>query len=128
VAEKASLLSDLRALAEEEKSLEEFNRRLISIRTLHEKKGSFVERLDQLGLVATTGRLLSSDPMGTPWPVRYGAAGGPNQVVSASGRPTWVRSPTQATYPSGRINTAVGAVTKPSAGSSHAPTYSASIN
>ena len=45
---------------------------------------------------------------------RYAAAGGPNQVVSASASPGWVRSPTQATYPSGRINTAVGAVTAPS--------------
>ena len=39
-----------------------------------------------------------------------------------------VRSPTQATYPSDRINTAVGAVTAPSTGSSHRPTYSASIS
>ena len=61
-------------------------------------------------------------------PVRYAAVGGPNQVVSASASPSWVRSPTQATYPSGRINTAVGAVTAPSAGSSHVPTYLASIN
>ena len=61
-------------------------------------------------------------------PVRYAAAGGPNQVVSASTSPSWVRSPTQATYPSGRINTAVGAVTAPIAGSSHVPTYLASIN
>ncbi len=58
---------------------------------------------------------------------RYAAVGGPNQVVSASASPGWVRSPTQATYPSGRISTAVGAVTAPSAGSSHVPTYSASI-
>ncbi len=34
-------------------------------------------------------------------------------MVSASASPSWVRSPTQATYPSGRINTAVGAVTAP---------------
>src|SRR5207247_4727694 len=58
--------------------------------------------------------------------VRYAAVGGPNQVVSASTSPSWVRSPNQATYPSGRINTAVGAVTAPSAGSSHLPTYLAS--
>jgi hypothetical protein len=58
----------------------------------------------------------------------YPAVGGPNQVVSASAGPSWVRSPTQATYPSGRINTAAGAVTAPSAGSSHVPTYFASIN
>ncbi len=49
----------------------------------------------------------------------HAATGGPNQVVSASASPCWVRSPTQATYPSGRIKTAVGAVTAPSAGSSH---------
>ena len=55
--------------------------------------------------------------------VRYAAAGGPNQVVSASARPGWVGSPTQATYPSGRISTAVGAGTVPIAGSSHAPSY-----
>ena len=35
-------------------------------------------------------------------------------------------SPTHATYPSGRINTAVGAATAPSTGSSHAPAYRAS--
>ena len=29
-------------------------------------------------------------------PERYAAVGGPNQVVSASGSPGWVRSPTQA--------------------------------
>jgi hypothetical protein len=45
--------------------------------------------------------------------VRYAAAGGPNQVVSASTSPVWVRSPTQATYPSGRTRTAAGAVTAP---------------
>ena len=53
--------------------------------------------------------------------MRYAAVGGPNQVVSASASPGWVRSPTQATYPSGRTNTAVGAVTGPRAGSSHGP-------
>ena len=58
----------------------------------------------------------------------YAAVGGPNQVVSASASPSWVRSPTQATYPSGRINTAVGAVTAPSAGSSHVPAYLASTS
>ena len=56
-------------------------------------------------------------------PVGYAAAGGPNQVVSASVSPRWADSPTQATYPSGRINTAVGAMTGPIVGSSHAPTY-----
>jgi hypothetical protein len=59
---------------------------------------------------------------------RYVAVGGPNQVVSASVSPGWVRSPTQATYPSGRITTAAGAVTAPSAGSSHVPAYFASID
>ena len=44
-------------------------------------------------------------------------------MVSASASPSWVESPTQATYPSGRINTAVGAVTAPRTGSSHVPTY-----
>src|SRR4030081_4024243 len=58
----------------------------------------------------------------------YAAVGGPNQLVSASASPSWVRSPTQATYPSGRINTAVGAVTTPSTGRSHVPTYLASIS
>jgi hypothetical protein len=63
----------------------------------------------------------------TPNRMSYAAVGGPNQVVSASASPTWARSPTQATYPSGRINTAVGAVTAPSTGSSHGPMYLASI-
>lgn len=67
------------------------------------------------------------DPKNSEWN-SYAAVGGPNQVVRASASPSWVRSPTQATYPSGRINTAVGAVTAPSAGSSHAPTCLASIN
>src|SRR6202035_1729026 len=52
---------------------------------------------------------------------RYAAVGSPNQVVSASASPTWVRSPTQATYPSGRTKTAVGGATTPIAGSSHVP-------
>jgi hypothetical protein len=58
----------------------------------------------------------------------YAAAGGPNQVVSASASCRSVPSPTQATYPSGRINTALGAVTAPNTGSSHTPPYSASIS
>src|SRR6185312_12192898 len=58
----------------------------------------------------------------------YAAFAAPNQVVKASTSPPSDRSPTQATYPSGRINTAVGAGTAPSAGSSHAPWYSASID
>jgi len=61
-------------------------------------------------------------------PVRYAAAGGPNQVVSASAGPPWVRSPTQATCPSDRTKTAIGAVTAPIAGSSEVPPYLASIN
>ena len=47
----------------------------------------------------------------------------PNQVVRASRRPWSVPSPTHATCPSGRINTAVGAETAPNSGSSHPPTY-----
>jgi len=43
----------------------------------------------------------------------------PNHLVSASKSPACVFSPTQATYPSGRINTAVGAVTAPITGSFH---------
>jgi hypothetical protein len=35
--------------------------------------------------------------------VGHAAAGGPNQVSSASGSPSWLRSPTQATYPSGDL-------------------------
>lgn len=59
---------------------------------------------------------------GGSYPRYVVAAGDPNQVVNASMSPCRVWSPTQATYPSGRINTAVGAVITPSAGSSHAPT------
>jgi hypothetical protein len=51
----------------------------------------------------------------------YLTAGDPNHLVNASASPCRVESPTQATYPSGRINTAVGAGTGPSAGSSHLP-------
>jgi hypothetical protein len=58
----------------------------------------------------------------------YAAVGGPNQVVSASGSPGWVGSPVQATYPSGRMSTAAGAVTAPSTGSSHVPAYLASVS
>ena len=62
------------------------------------------------------------------WACPLGAHGDPNQVVSASRKPASVPSPTQATYPSGRIRTAAGASTGPSAGSSHVPTYSASTS
>src|SRR5215475_2812124 len=68
------------------------------------------------------------DHRGRGKPVRYADAGGPNQVVSASASPSSVRSPTQATYPSGLTNTAVGAATTPIAGSSHAPPYPALIS
>lgn len=44
----ASLLFDLHALAVEEGSQGEFNRRLASIRTRHEKKGKFIERLTRI--------------------------------------------------------------------------------
>lgn len=46
----ASLLSDLQALAVEDGSQADFNRRLASIRTRHEKKGRFIERLTTFGL------------------------------------------------------------------------------
>jgi hypothetical protein len=45
----AGLLSDLQVLAVEEGSEDEFKRRLDSIRTRHEKKGRFIERLTRLG-------------------------------------------------------------------------------
>jgi hypothetical protein len=44
----AGLLSDLHALAVEEGSQEEFGHRLAAIRTRHEKKGKFIERLRPL--------------------------------------------------------------------------------
>jgi len=53
--------------------------------------------------------------------------GGPNQEVNASVSPTWVRSPTQATYPSGRTKTPVGAETAPITGTSQGPAYLASM-
>ena len=46
----ASLLSDLQALAIEEGSQDEFARRLASIRTRHEKKAKFIERLEELAV------------------------------------------------------------------------------
>ena len=57
----------------------------------------------------------------------YGV-GRPNHLVSAAVRSDWVCSPAQATYPSGRIKSAVGAVTGPRTGSSHVPSYFASSN
>lgn len=44
-----SLLSDLRALAVGEGSLDDFNGRVGSIRARHEKKGKFIGRLNKLG-------------------------------------------------------------------------------
>lgn len=44
----ASLLSDLQALAAEDGSQGDFARRIALIRTRHEKKGKFIERLTQL--------------------------------------------------------------------------------
>lgn len=44
-----SLLSDLRAIAMEEGSQDDFNSRISAIRARHAKKGKFVERLDKLG-------------------------------------------------------------------------------
>ncbi len=54
------------------------------------------------------------------------ATSSPNHVVSASRRPASVPSPTHDACPSGRTNTAVGALTSPSTGSSHIPAYEAS--
>ena len=45
----------------------------------------------------------------------------PNQVARARGSSGSVRSPAQATCPSGRINTAGGAAISPRTGSSHSP-------
>jgi len=44
----ASLLSDLQALAKEDGSLDDFGRRLASIRLRHERKAKFIERLSRL--------------------------------------------------------------------------------
>jgi hypothetical protein len=44
-----SLLSDIQALAIEERSREDFDRRLGAIRARHEKKAKFIERLSKLG-------------------------------------------------------------------------------
>ena len=81
--------------------------------------------VDVNSVVSPTGQVLTIDP-GSP--VGCAAVGDPNQVISASVSPRCVRSPTQATYPSGRINTAVGAVTEPNTGSLHSPAYSAWIS
>lgn len=51
----------------------------------------------------------------------YHKVGGPNHLLIVSATPDQSNSPTQTTYPSGRINTALGAVTAPSAGRSHTP-------
>jgi hypothetical protein len=60
-------------------------------------------------------------PDGPVPPDPHAQTGGPNQVVRASRSPWFVPSPTHATCPSGRINTAVGDATAPSTGSSHPP-------
>jgi hypothetical protein len=44
-----SLLSDVQALAMEERARDDFDRRLGAIRARHEKKAKFIERLDKLG-------------------------------------------------------------------------------
>jgi hypothetical protein len=44
-----NLLCDLKALAVEEGSQDDFNLRLGSIRAQHEKKGKFIERLSKVG-------------------------------------------------------------------------------
>jgi hypothetical protein len=45
-----SLLRDLQALAEEERSQDDFGRRVAAIRARHEKKGKFIERLSKLDI------------------------------------------------------------------------------
>ena len=44
-----SLISDLQALAVAEGNLDDFSRRIGSIRVRHERKGKFIERLNKLG-------------------------------------------------------------------------------
>ena len=51
-----SLLLDLQALAVEDGSESDFARRIASIRTRHEKKGRFIERLTKLGLDSNDGK------------------------------------------------------------------------
>jgi len=46
----AGLLADLHALAAEQGTEADFNRRLASIHARHETKRTFIERLDKLGL------------------------------------------------------------------------------
>jgi hypothetical protein len=45
-----TLLSDLRALAEEQGTIEAFLRRLVAIRERHARKERFIERLTAIGL------------------------------------------------------------------------------
>ncbi len=52
-----SLLTDLQALAVEDGNQDDFARRLASIRTRHEKKGRFIERVSKLGLDSKGGEL-----------------------------------------------------------------------
>jgi hypothetical protein len=54
----ASLLSDLEALASEDGSLNDFRQRLDAIRTRHEKKEKFLERLNQIGRSDTSNALI----------------------------------------------------------------------
>jgi len=54
--------------------------------------------------------------------------GGPNHRASASSSPLTGSFPAHATCPSGRINTASGAGIGPITGSSHAPSYDASLD
>lgn len=57
----ANLLVDLRALAAEEGSQADFSRRLASIRTRHQKKGKFIERLTGLRCISGEGTRDSRD-------------------------------------------------------------------
>ena len=60
--------------------------------------------------------------------LRYAAAGGPNQVVSASASPGWVGSPTQPHIRRAESTRRWEQVTAPITGSSHVPTYLASTS
>jgi low temperature requirement protein LtrA len=90
------------------------------------------DQLSALLLSAVVATLLTAlavwELLGRDDGTSYAEAGGPNQVVSAPASPASVPSPTQATYPSGRISTAAGAVTAPITGSSQTPSYPASIS
>jgi GNAT superfamily N-acetyltransferase len=66
------------------------------------------------------GRWLEYVPASLPG-AAHAAAGVPNQVSRASGRPASDPLPTQATWPSGRTRTAAGGSTSPITGSSQGP-------